>query len=100
VLHRFQWEGAVTVATFPPPLALPRTPTLISLCKTHLSRPWADLPTDLWAIQPTGREVMDFKKALSVRVNKEQVACILKISKFNSLASCTLTNTTLLPLGP
>jgi hypothetical protein len=30
---------------------------------------WADLPTDLWAIQPTGREVTDFKKAVSVRVN-------------------------------
>jgi hypothetical protein len=27
------------------------------------------MPTDLWAIQPTGREIMDFKKAVSVRVN-------------------------------
>jgi hypothetical protein len=29
---------------------------------------WADVPTDLWAIQPTGRETTDFKKAVSVRV--------------------------------
>jgi hypothetical protein len=27
------------------------------------------LPTDLWAIQPTGREVTDFKKPMSERVN-------------------------------
>jgi hypothetical protein len=27
-----------------------------------------DLPTDLWAIQPTGREVTDFKKAICVTV--------------------------------
>jgi hypothetical protein len=26
------------------------------------------LPTDLWAIQPTGRELTDFKKPMSERV--------------------------------
>ncbi len=27
----------------------------------------ADLPTDLWAIETTGRETTDFKKAVSVK---------------------------------
>ncbi len=38
--------------------------------KNPLSRLWADWPTDLWAIQPTGREITDFKKPVSVRVKK------------------------------
>ncbi len=42
---------------------------LISLQTGHLSRLWADLPTNLWAIQPTCCEVADFKKAVSQRVN-------------------------------
>ncbi len=47
-----------------------RPPTLISICTTHLSRQWEDLPTDLWAIQPACREVTDFKKAVSQRVKR------------------------------
>ncbi len=37
---------------------------------THLSRPWADLPTDLWVIKPTGRELTDFKKPVRERVKQ------------------------------
>ncbi len=29
------------------------------------------MPTDLWAIQPTGSEVTNFKKAVSQRVNRD-----------------------------
>jgi hypothetical protein len=36
--------------------------------RPHFSQLWADLPTDLWAIQPTGREIMDLKTAVSMRV--------------------------------
>jgi hypothetical protein len=32
----------------------------------HLAWLWADLPTDLWAIETTGHETTDFKKAVSV----------------------------------
>jgi hypothetical protein len=39
--------GAVAIAAFPPRLAAPRPPILIPLRTTHLSRQWADLPTDL-----------------------------------------------------
>jgi hypothetical protein len=35
----------------------------------------------LWAIQPTGREVMDFKKAVSVRVIKEGGKLFAKTSE-------------------
>jgi hypothetical protein len=64
--------GAVAIETFPLLLALTLPPTLIYLCKTHLSWPRADLPAALWGIQPTVREVTDLKKAVSVRVNSVQ----------------------------
>jgi hypothetical protein len=73
--------GAVAIAAFPPPPRRNRLPTLISICTTHLSRQWVDLPTDLWAIQPLCREVMDFKKAVSQRVNR------LKSNPFEFAAS-------------
>ncbi len=67
VSHRSWWGGAVAIATFPHPQPhLP--PALISLRTAHLSLLWADLPTDLWAIQPTCRKVTDFKKPVSQRV--------------------------------
>ncbi len=56
-------------SNFPPPRPHP-VPTLISLWTAHLSWLWADLPTNLWAIQPTCCEVTDFKKAVSQRVKK------------------------------
>jgi hypothetical protein len=31
------------------------------------SRPWVDLPTDMWAVQPTCRETTDSKTAVSER---------------------------------
>jgi hypothetical protein len=58
-------------AAFPPPPGPTRPPTLISISTTHLSWQWDYLPTDLWAIQPTCREVTDFKKAVSQRVKKK-----------------------------
>jgi hypothetical protein len=51
-LHRSWWGGAVIVAAFPPPPATPTPPTLISICTTHLSRQWADLPTDCGQFSP------------------------------------------------
>jgi hypothetical protein len=43
----------------------------------HLSQLRADLPLDLWAIQPTSCETTDFKKTISVRVESE----VLKTDK-------------------
>jgi hypothetical protein len=69
------WGGGGAVAIAASPHSKPHPPhtLIISLCRPHLSRPWEDLPTDLWAIQPTSREVRDFKKAVSVKV-KETVS--------------------------
>jgi hypothetical protein len=52
--------------------SFPSTPGRIRPPPLFLSQPWADLSTDLWAIQPTGREVTDFKKPVSVRVKSEK----------------------------
>jgi hypothetical protein len=87
--------GAVAIAVFPPPPPPPHRnrppPTLISICTTHLSRHWVDLPTDLWAIQPTCREVMDFKKAVSQRVKTTLVR--QKLLNFaNLVRKCRNTN--------
>jgi hypothetical protein len=38
------------------------------------------LPTDLWAIQPTGREVTDFKKPVSVRINGNPI-CVRGLAR-------------------
>jgi hypothetical protein len=72
VSHRSWWGGAVAIATFPSP---PAAPALISLWTAHLSWLWVDLPTDLWAIQPTCHEVTDFKKAVSQRVKRRVKIC-------------------------
>jgi hypothetical protein len=70
VCHTDISGGGSSYSNFPPPTSCPYpAPIQMSLFKTHLSRPWEDLPTDLWAIQPTGHEVTHFKKAASVRVN-------------------------------
>ncbi len=42
--------GEIATAAFSPTPSSHLPPTLISLYSTHLSGPWADLPTDLWAI--------------------------------------------------
>jgi hypothetical protein len=77
---------AVAIAVFPPPPAAPAPPTLISICTTHLSWQWVDLPTDLWAIQPTCREVTDFKKAVSQRVKVNTADfLLLTLSRFNTV---------------
>jgi hypothetical protein len=60
--------GGSSYSSFPPTPGPTHPPTLIHICTTHLSRQWEDLPTDLRAIQPTCREVKDFKKAVSQRV--------------------------------
>jgi hypothetical protein len=66
-------EGRTSSYTdFPPTPSHTHPPTLISICITHLSRLWADSPTYLWAIQPTCREITDFKKAGSQRDKKER----------------------------
>ncbi len=76
VSHRPLWlSGAVEYQLSPHPSPHP-PPARISLWITHLSRPWADSPTDLWAIQPTCREITDFKKAVSQRVNLRSAAHI------------------------
>ncbi len=78
--HRPLWRrGAVEyqLSTHPP---LHPPPARISLWITHLSQPWADSPTNLWAIQPTCREITDFKKAVSQRVNdtgKDLINCVV-----------------------
>jgi hypothetical protein len=39
-----------------------------------------DLPTDLWAIQPIGREVTDFQKAICVRLNRIHITFLSYIT--------------------
>jgi hypothetical protein len=68
VYHTDLGGGGSSYSSFPPTPGPTHPPTLIYICNTHLSRQWEDLPTDLWAIQPTCREVTDFKKAVSQRV--------------------------------
>ncbi len=66
--------GGSSYSSFPPNPGHSSPPTLIYLGISHLSRRWADLPTDLWAIQPTGRELTDFKKPVSKRVNESKLS--------------------------
>jgi hypothetical protein len=65
--------GCSSYSSFPPTPPRHPPPTLISLETGHLSRLWADSPTKLWAIQPTCRELTDFKKAVSQRVNDDLI---------------------------
>ncbi len=60
--------GGSSYSSFPPTPGGTRPPTPISLQTGYLSWLWADSPTNLWAIQPTCREITDFKKAVSQRV--------------------------------
>ncbi len=84
VSHRYWWGGAEAISNFPPNPGRTLPPLPISLWTAHLSRLWADSPTDLWAIQLTCREVTDFKKAVSQRVNKSSLLIRSQLTGFHA----------------